>query len=88
MLIRLDPEHIHSPTRTQSLNCIPETQLMCTVIIACVGVCETDESAAGENYTHTHTYKCESVCVMGIDGIVTYYYHTYQCYRLNWVKDI
>lgn len=39
MLIRLDPEHIHSPTHTQSLNCIPETQLMCTVIIERVGVC-------------------------------------------------
>lgn len=52
MLIRMDPEYMHSPTRTQSLNSIPETQLKCTVIIECVGVCETDESAESENYTH------------------------------------
>lgn len=52
MLISLDPEHMHSPTRAQSLNCIPVTQLKCTVIIECIDVCETDESAVGENYTH------------------------------------
>lgn len=72
MLIRLDFEHIHSPTCTQTLHCIPETQLMCTVIIECVGVYETDESAAGENYTDVFKRVCE-IC---IKGIVTYYYHT------------
>lgn len=78
MPIRLDHEHTHSPTRTRSLNCIPETQLKCAVIIECVGVHETDESTVGENYTHTHAphKRVREICM---DSIVTYYIHTYQC---------